>query len=328
MNYKQLTSQQRSQIFALLQRKTPRKDIVRIVGCSESTLCRELKRNSTAKGNYLWDKAHAKAMERRKRSTSNKKLDSTLVWRIKQMIIDHQWSPEQIRGVLDKEGISVSIQTIYNIIKADESGELRRNCRHPNFKRRSVAERRPTKATNIANRISIHDRPVEANGKRFGDFEMDLIVDAYGHAILVLVERMTNFVMMERLPHGKKAVPLARTVVRMLYGYRRYLKTITTDNGSEFAAHLDITAGLRIRGMPDVTVYFADTYCSWQKGAVEHENKLIRQYIPKKSNFNDFSDNYIRNVGRKLNLRPRKKLNISNPKTEFFKQIANFALAS
>lgn len=328
MNYKQLTSQQRSQIFALLQRKTSRKDIARIVGCSESTLCRELKRNSTAKGNYLWDKAHAKAMERRKRSTSNKKLDSTLVWRIKQMIIDHQWSPEQIRGVLDKEGVSVSIQTIYNIIKADESGELRRNCRHPNFKRRSVSERRPTKATNIANRTSIHDRPAEANGKRFGDFEMDLIVDAYGHAILVLVERMTNFVMMEKLPHGKKAAPLARTVIRLLYAYRKYLKTITTDNGSEFAAHLEITAGLRIHGMDDVTVYFADSYCSWQKGAVEHENKLIRQYIPKKSNFNDFSNNYVRNVGRKLNMRPRKKLNFSTPKIEFFKQIANFALAS
>ena len=326
--YHQLTSQQRSQIFALLQRKTPRKEIALIVGCSQSTLCRELQRNSTDKGNYLWEKADNKAMERRKRSTSNKKLDGTLTWRIKQMIIDNQWSPEQIRGVLAKEGISVSIQTIYNIIKADESGELRRNCRHPNFRRRPAAERRPTKATNIANRTSIHDRPAEADGKRFGDFEMDLIVDAYGHAILVLVERMTNFVMMERLPHGKKAVPLARTVVRMLYGYRRYLKTITTDNGSEFAAHLDITAGLRIRGMPDVTVYFADTYCSWQKGAVEHENKLIRQYIPKKSNFNDFSDNYIRNVGRKLNLRPRKKINFSNPKTEFFKQIANFALAS
>ena len=326
--YHQLTSQQRSQIFALLQRKTPRKEIALIVGCSQSTLCRELQRNSTDKGNYLWEKADNKAMERRKRSTSNKKLDGTLTWRIKQMIIDNQWSPEQIRGVLAKEGISVSIQTIYNIIKADKSGELRRNCRHPNFRRRPAAERRPTKATNIANRTSIHDRPAEADGKRFGDFEMDLIVDAYGHAILVLVERMTNFVMMERLPHGKKAVPLARTVVRMLYGYRRYLKTITTDNGSEFAAHLDITAGLRIRGMPDVTVYFADTYCSWQKGAVEHENKLIRQYIPKKSNFNDFSDNYIRNVGRKLNLRPRKKLNFSNPKTEFFKQIANFALAS
>lgn len=244
------------------------------------------------------------------------------------MIIDSQWSPEQICGVLGKEGISVSIQTVYNIINADESGELRRNCRHPNFRRRHSSQRRPTKATNIANRTSIHDRPEEANGKRFGDFEMDLIVDAYGHAILVLVERLTNFVMMEKLPLGKKAAPIAKTVVRMLYGYRKYLKTITTDNGSEFAAHLDITAGLRVRGMDDVTVYFADSYCSWQKGAVEHENKLIRQYIPKKSNFNDFSDEYIRNVGRKLNLRPRKKLGFSNPKTEFFKQIANFALAS
>lgn len=328
MNYKQLTSQQRSQIFALLQRKTPRKEIAHIVGCSQSTLCRELKRNSTAKCNYLWDKAHAKAMERRKRSTANKKLDKMLVWRIKQLIIDNQWSPEQIKGVLANESVSVSIQSIYNIINSDKSGELRRNCRHPNFKRRPISERKPTKATNIANRTSIHDRPEEANGKRFGDFEMDLIVDGFGHAILVLVERLTNFVMMERLPLGKKAEPLAKAVVRMLYGYRKYLKTITTDNGSEFAAHLDITAGLRVRGMPDVTVYFADSYCSWQKGAVEHENKLIRQYIPKKSNFNDFSDSYIKNVAKKLNLRPRKKLGFSNPKTEFFKQIAIFALAS
>lgn len=135
---------------------------------------------------------------------------------------------------------------------------------------------------------------------------MDLIVDAYGHAILVLLERLTGFVMMERLRHGKQAKPLAKVVVRMLFAYRKYLKTITTDNGSEFAAHLDISAGLRMKGLDDVTVYFADSYCSWQKGAVENVNKLIRQYIPKKSNFNDFSDNYIRNVGRKLNLRPRK----------------------
>ena len=121
---------------------------------------------------------------------------------------------------------------------------------------------------------------------------------------------------------------MSQAVVRMLFAYRKYLKTITTDNGSEFAAHLDITAGLRMKGLDDVTVYFADSYCSWQKEAVENVNKLIRQYIPKKSNFNDFSDNYIKNVAKKLNLRPRKKLGFSNPKTEFFKQIANFALAS
>jgi len=138
----------------------------------------------------------------------------------------------------------------------------------------------------------------------------------------VLLDRLTGFVLLERLLHGKKAKPLAKVVVRLLFGYRRYLKTITTDNGSEFAAYLDITAGLRIKGLPDVTVYFADSYCSWQKGAVENVNKLIRQYIPKKSNFNDFSDEYIRNVGRKLNLRPRKRLGFSTPKDEFFKRIA------
>lgn len=327
MNYHQLISEQRSQIFALRQRQIPRKEIARIVGCSEATISRELRRNSTDKGNYLWDKAHAKALARRKRTTSNKKLDEILVWRIKELIRE-DWSPEEIKGVLAKENILVSIQTIYNIINSDTTGELMRHRRHPNFKRRSKGKPKPTKATNIANRTSIHDRPKEADGTRFGDWEMDLIVDSCGHAILVLLDRLTGFVLLERLKHGKKAKPLAKAVVRLLFGYRKYLKTITTDNGSEFAAHLDITAGLRFKGLPDVTVYFADSYCSWQKGAVENVNKLIRQYIPKKSNFNDFSDEYIKNVGRKLNLRPRKRLGFSTPKEQFFKQIANFALAS
>ena len=320
--YKQLTSHQRSQIFALLQKKTSRNEIARIIGCSASTVCREIKRNSTDKGNYLWEKADAMAKKRRERTTSNRKLDPVLVWRIKQMIIDHQWSPEQIKGVLAKEDISISTQTIYNIIHADPTGELRKHMRHPDMKRKTKKEPKPTKATNIANRTSIHQRPPEANGTRFGDWEMDLIVDGAQHAILVLLERMTNFTIAERLKFGKKSEPLAEAVIRLLYPYRKTIKSITTDNGSEFADHLTITKKL------GVTVYFADSYCSWQKGAVEHANKLIRQYIPKKSNFNDFSDKYIASVGRKLNLRPRKKLNFSTPKSEFFKLIANFAVAS
>lgn len=326
--YNQLTSQQRSQIFALLQSKTPIKVIAQIVGRSKSTIYREIKRNSTDKGNYLWDKAHEKALARRKRTTTNRALDQMLVWRIKQMIVEHQWSPEQISGILRREGVAVSIQSIYNIINADASGELRKHCRHPNFKRKASGSRKVTKATNIPNRTSIHERPVEADGRRFGDFEMDLIVDAFGHAILVLLERMTGFVMMERLEYGKKAKYVAKAVVRLLFAYRKHLKTITTDNGSEFAAHMDISLGLRVKGLDQIKVYFADSYCSWQKGAVENINKLIRQYIPKKSNFKDFSDKYIKNVAKKLNNRPRKKLNFSTPKTEFFKQIAIFALAS
>ncbi len=161
--------------------------------------------------------------------------------------------------------------------------------------------------------------PKEADGTRFGDWEMDLIVDGQQHVILTLVERSTNMLMMERIPTGKKAEPIAKAVTRLLMSYRGTIKTITTDNGSEFAAHHLITKGLYMRGKEDVIVYFTDAYSSWQKGCIENTNKLIRKYIPKQANFNLFSDAYIKKIQKKLNQRPREKLNFSTPKNCFFK---------
>ena len=66
-------------------------------------------------------------------------------------------------------------------------------------------------------------------------------------------------------------------------------------------------------------VYFADSYCSWQKGAIENANKLIRKYIPKKANFDDFSDSKIMKIQKKINRRPREKINFDSPKDRFFK---------
>ena len=235
--YKQLTSEQRSQFFALLQRKSPRKEIAHIVGINQSTLSRELKRNGSPSGKYVWFKANDKVMERRKRSVSNAALAPELVWRIKQTIIEEQWSPRQISGVLKKEGVSVSHQSIYNIIHADTTGELARHTRH----KLKYRHRPKCKASPIACRTSIHQRPKEANGKRFGDFEMDLIVNRYNHAILTIVERSTNMLFITRLPHGKKSELLAKEVRRLLLPYRKHIKTITTDNGPEFAAHKLIT---------------------------------------------------------------------------------------
>jgi len=309
--YKQLISEQRSQIFALLQRKTQRKEIARIVGISQSTLSRELRRNSSPAGKYIWFKAHDKAMERRKRSTGNAALAPELVWRIKQFIIEEQWSPRQISGALRKEGVSVSHQSIYNIIHADTTGELASHTRH----KLKYRHRPKHKAFPIAERTSIHQRPEQANGKRFGDFEMDLIVDRYNHAILTVVERSTNMLFMTKLRYGKKSEPLANEVCRLLLPYKKHIKTITTDNGPEFAAHKLITKCL------GVIVYFADPYASWQKGAVENTNKLIRQYIPKQANFDDFTDKRIAMIQKKINKRPRQKLNFQTPKCEFYKRI-------
>ena len=98
--YHQLISEQRSQIFALLQKKTARKEIADIVGISQSTLSREIKCNSTPSGKYIWTKAHDMAMQRRKNTVTNAELSDELVWRIKEYITTDQWSPRQISGYL------------------------------------------------------------------------------------------------------------------------------------------------------------------------------------------------------------------------------------
>ena len=327
--YKQLTSEQRSQIFVLLQKKTPKKDIALLVGCSQSTLSRELKRNSTEKGNYLWDKAHTKAMERRKRTTANSTKDPAIVWEALDLLLEEDWSPQQISADMKSRGKLISHELIYRHIRADLTGKLASHCRHKMKYNRHGRPDRTTKVRNIPDRVSIHERPVEADGSRFGDWEMDTIVGKDGKgAILTLTERYTNMVLMERLPLGKRPEPLAKAVIRLLFPYRHTVRSITTDNGSEFCAHKLISKALAPKGSKNPNlVFFADSYSSWQKGAIENANKLIRQYIPKGTDFSTLTDAFIRKIQHKINRRPRKKLNFESPKRVFFRLIANFALA-
>ena len=145
---------------------------------------------------------------------------------------------------------------------------------------------------------------------------MDLILDGHNHVLLTIAEHSTNMLFMIRFAHGKKSEPLAKAVRRLLLPYKKHIKTITTDNGPEFAAHKLITKYL------GAVVYFADPYASWQKGAIENTNKLIRQYIPKQANFDDFTDKKIASIQKKINSRLRQKLRFETPKAEFFKRIA------
>ena len=173
-------------------------------------------------------------------------------------------STTNIRRV--EEGRSLCFTSMH---LADASGELvRHTCHKLKYRRRPKCKPFP-----IADRTSIHSRPEQANGIRFGDFEMDLIVDGYNHAIFTIVKRSTNMLFMTKLAHGKKSQPLAKAVRRLLLPYKKHIKTITTDNGPEFAAHKLITKYL------GAVVYFATPYASWQKGTIDNTNKLIRQYI-------------------------------------------------
>lgn len=314
----QLIEAQRYEIYLGLQRKWSKSRIAREIGVSKSTVSRETRRNSKPSGEYVWKYAQSASDSRRHGFKGNRRKPDELWWRVERMMEEEGWSPAQIAGVLRREGVRICKQTIYNRVRADSSGRLAEMLPHRMKYTRRTRRLRPTRATNIANRTSIHERPREADGKRFGDWEMDTIVDSYGHAILTLTERSTNFILMARLKHGRKAAPAAREAVRLLFPYREKVRTITTDNGCEFAAHLDITRGLAMKGREPVTVYFADSYCSWQKGAIENANKLIRRYIPKQANFNDFSDRRIKAIQYKLNRRPREKINFDTPKDRFY----------
>ena len=311
MKYKQLNSEQRYAISLLLRQGKENKEIAEAIGVNQSTVWRERHRNSLKRGGYSSDFAQELAEERKCRQPGNRAVPESVKRRAVRLLSEKQWSPQQISGWLALSGDRISHETIYSIVRKDrlDGGTLYRNCRH-----RLKHRKRPVGRTaHIPNRVSIHERPIEADGSRFGDFEMDTIIgkDNSG-AIVTITERKTNYLMMRRLTAGKNAKELAKNVVAMLLPYRHFLRTITTDNGSEFADHDFISKKL---GVP---IFFADPYSSWQKGAIENANKLIRQYIPKNTVFSSLDDDFIRAVQFKINDRPRAKLNFFSPKKLFF----------
>lgn len=311
--YKQLTSEQRYTISVLLSKGLKKKEIAEAIGVSNSTITRELQRNSSKRGVYKWEIAQKQAEKRSKRTPGNRAISKAIWSSVKHYLVDKQWSPEQISGYLAKDDIKISHETIYAWIREDKrnSGTLYKHLRHRlKHRKKYVGAGRSC----IINRKSIHERPAEADGKRFGDLEMDTIVGPNNQqAIVTLVDRNTNMLFMKKLKYGKDAKNLALTVIEMLKPIKKKLKTITTDNGKEFSAHEIISEAL------GVDVFFTDPYSSWQKGAIENANGLIRQYIPKKVSFNDYDDKDIKDIEEKINRRPRKKLGFETPIERFSK---------
>ncbi len=310
--YKHLTSEQRYTISTLLANNLSLTSISKIIGVSVSTVSRELKRNSSKRG-YSYRLAHEYAKIRMER-TCNHRIPVAIRKRAIELLSSKQYSPEQISGVFRLQGVTLSHETIYKWIRADKAagGTLYLHCRHRlKHKKRIVGT-----APYIRDRVSIHERPPQANGSRFGDWEMDTIVGQTGKEVIVtLVERRTNYMLMQRLPTGRQAKGLADAVIRMLFPFRQYVHTITTDNGCEFAEHKTIAKHLK------TTVYFADPYASWQKGCIENTNKLVRQYIQKGMSFNRFTDKEIADIQQKLNQRPRRKLHFISPIIAFQKYL-------
>ncbi len=281
---------------------------------SVSTISREYQRNRTKTGRYNPNVAHEMAMERRERIVGNRALKPGVLKSALSLLTKKRWSPEQISGHLALQGEHVSTERIYQEIR--RRPELHQYCHHK-MKYRHHKERQYKTAgkTLIPDRVSIHDRPAEADGSRFGDWEMDLVIGKEQKSqVLTLFERSQSFFLQTKLP-SKKPADVAKAVIRLLRPYKKYVLTITTDNGVEFRDHKMVSKAL------ECGVYFADPFCSGQKGGIENINKIFREFFPKGTDFRVIDQQELNKVQYLINERPRKKLAFSSPKKEFFKRI-------
>ena len=289
--YKQLTFEQRYFIETMLKTGNKPETIAKTLNRPPSTIGREIKRNGTARGLYRASHAQMLADERKKEGHYKHIFTEKMKAIIHDKLCHHQWSPEQIEGRCKAQGFDmVSHERIYQYIWEDkkQEGQLYRHLRHGSKKYRKRYGSKD-KRGGIAGRVSIEKRPEVVNKKqRCGDWEMDLIEGA-GHkgAVLTIVERKTGFTLLANTG-GKKAETVKTQAINTLAPYKEMVHTITNDNGKEFTLHQLISKGLQ------ADIYFAHPYASWERGLNEYTNKLIRQYLPKKTDLREVSNTQLR----------------------------------
>lgn len=315
--YRQLTEDDRIEIYALKQAGNRQKAIADAIGVSKSTISRELARNTGLKG-YRPRQAQAKALQRRFEAAKAVKMtDETIGYIEKKIALQH--SPEQIaqRMKIDPDwlGPTVSHERIYQHIWQNKAvgGKLYKNLRIAGTKQRRKRRNSRDMRGTIKNRVGIEKRPPIVERKtRFGDWEGDTVVGKnHQGALVTLVDRKSKLTLIDKVDrYTAKAVE--DSIVRLMETLPRRNFTLTVDNGKEFASHEAVRDALKMR------VYFADPYSAWQRGLNENTNGLIRQYVPKGSEVRGLSKDDIAEITEKLNNRPRKALDYLTPNEVYY----------
>ena len=248
----------RFEIYELKHSGLSARKMAETIGKHPSTISLELKRNVGQKG-YRPDQANAKADARKKVSKKSMKMTSDLVEKIEAMLLQ-DCGPEQVSGVLKKESINISHETIYQHVWADKKlgGTLYKDLRHDHKKRyrkRGAKEKRGQ----IKNKVSTHDRPRIVDDKgRIGDWEIDLVVGKnHKNFIITVVERVSKYTL-TAFSEYKDLSSILRAVIKLLHPLKAFVQKITSDNGKEFADHEEIAKALEAK------FFFAHAYASWQ----------------------------------------------------------------
>jgi len=299
-----LTFFERQLIYGLLNKGKSKLEIAETLDRDRSTIYREIRRNSRH-GEYQPAKAQSLADKRRLACRPPRKLDDAPTREYVRCRLANFWSPEQIAGrrqqdVPHERSQWMSRQTIYNWIKTAAP-------KWQNWLRRGG---RPTeKRGKMSDVVRIDGRPDVINNRcRYGDWEGDTIVGkGRRNALVTLVERKSGFTRIGKADNLKADTTRRVTVQRMKDLPASLRRSVTFDNGKEFAEHEKLGKSLGLE------VYFALPYRSWQRGTNENTNGLLRQFFPKGTDFSRISHHEVARVEKLLNERPRKRLGYRTP---------------
>jgi IS30 family transposase len=317
--YAQLSIEERCEIARLHEGGQSLRKIAAALDREPSTISRELKRNTGAKIGYQPSYAGQQAAARRWSGSRLERDDA-----LRENVLDHLaegWSPEQVSGRLEREAGHriISHETIYRFIHAQmkRTNDCKWRLYLPRGKLRRGWRKKGKASPRFIDHSSIHDRPASVlTRKTAGHWEGDaMLFSTMGQAVLVAHERRSRLTFVVRA-HSLKAAPTAKALADILRTMPPNLRrSITFDNGTEFAQHY------RLRNQLGIQTYFCDPRSPWQKGGVENSIGRLRRDLPRKTNLDQTSDDTIDRLVSRYNNTPRKCLGFQTPAEAFLKPL-------
>ena len=292
-----------------------------------SSISRELKRNRAAQS---YKPVFADQQGKARRWTGSKLERNDKLREVVLQALCNGLSPEQVAGrlALERSVLQISHETIYRFIYAQIDRHQNFAWRHfltkAKFKRGWRRHKTPAGIDNIKDRISIANRPLYINARRQpGHWEADLIVFTDKKSnILVMQERTSRFIHLAKQQDRTAARIAANLATWFKTMPAKLRRTLTQDNGVEFAHHYKLNSDLSLK------TYFCDPHSPWQKGGIENINGRLRRYLPLNTDFQNLSDHQLQNIEDKITNTPRKCLGFKTPAELFNKHVLHFKCES
>lgn len=317
-HYHHLTIEQRENLLVCVNQGKKYAEIAAEIHCSESTVSREIRRNSASRQEYSAIKAQRAYEKRRKNSVRKPVLADPKAVQTVSNLLEMAWSPEQISNRLKYEHnqLKISTSTIYRAL--DEGLLDEKLCKKLRIKGRlRHGGRKKSKCGHLDIEYSIHDRPKSADKRKtIGHWESDTVRGSkWTGCIATHVERKSRYAVLCKIPNRTAEVFTQATIQAFQNIPKGKCKSFCADHGKEFSDYRIIQTELNCK------VYFADPHAPWQRGTNENFNGLLRQFFPKRTSFAEVTQKDVEAVMELLNRRPRKSLGWKTPEEVFFHKV-------